>query len=140
MLRVRQLEVAEGAVPVPMRPADASAPSVPSAPSAPSAPSWRTDRVLALWLCGQAASVIDRCSRNMGANVNTPRGILDTHHQTEENQLCRAVTCKQCGKTTWAGCGQHIDQVMKGVPRENRCAGHESEPKSGSFLSRLFTR
>lgn len=23
--------------------------------------------------------------------------------------MCRPVTCKTCGKTTWAGCGQHSD-------------------------------
>ena len=38
--------------------------------------------------------------------------------------MCRATTCRTCGKTTWAGCGQHVDQVMAGVPRANRCAGH----------------
>ena len=30
--------------------------------------------------------------------------------------MCRAVRCKTCGKTTWAGCGQHVDQVKAGVP------------------------
>ena len=44
-------------------------------------------------------------------------------------------TCKQCGKTTWAGCGQHVDQVMRGVPKAQRCEGHEDEP---GFLSKLF--
>lgn len=38
--------------------------------------------------------------------------------------MCRAVTCKKCGKTTWAGCGQHVDQVLARVPRADRCAGH----------------
>ena len=54
--------------------------------------------------------------------------------------MCRAVSCKKCGKTTWAGCGQHVDQVMRGVARADRCAGHEAEPSKGSFLSRLFKR
>ena len=35
--------------------------------------------------------------------------------------MCRAVTCKTCGKTTWAGCGQHVDAVMASVPRADRC-------------------
>ena len=26
--------------------------------------------------------------------------------------MCRAVKCRKCGKTTWAGCGMHVDQVM----------------------------
>lgn len=56
--------------------------------------------------------------------------------------MCRAVTCKKCGKTTWAGCGQHVDDVMQGVPRKDRCEGHAAEPSQGapqgSFLARLF--
>lgn len=56
--------------------------------------------------------------------------------------MCRAVTCKKCGKTTWAGCGQHVDQVMKGVPRADRCLGHENDPKSEKqgFLATMFGR
>jgi hypothetical protein len=38
--------------------------------------------------------------------------------------MCRAVRCKQCGKTTWAGCGMHVDQVMAGVAVADRCEGH----------------
>lgn len=49
--------------------------------------------------------------------------------------MCQAVTCRKCGKTTWSGCGQHVDQVMRGVPKSERCEGHESEP---GFLSKLF--
>ena len=30
--------------------------------------------------------------------------------------MCRAVKCRQCGNATWAGCGQHVDSVMRGVP------------------------
>lgn len=51
--------------------------------------------------------------------------------------MCRAVSCKKCGKTTWAGCGQHVDQVLARVPRVDRCAGHPREAGSG-FFSRLF--
>jgi hypothetical protein len=56
--------------------------------------------------------------------------------------MCRAATCKTCGKTTWAGCGQHVDQVMRGVPVGRRCPGHTgSEKASGSgFLSRILGR
>ena len=35
--------------------------------------------------------------------------------------MCYAVKCKKCGKTTWAGCGRHKDQVMENVPEEQRC-------------------
>lgn len=54
--------------------------------------------------------------------------------------MCRSVTCKTCQKTTWAGCGQHVEQVMRGVPRSQQCAGHVKEKSSGSFWSRLLGR
>ncbi|MGJ6980012.1 hypothetical protein ACSDQ9_05705 [Aestuariimicrobium soli] len=53
--------------------------------------------------------------------------------------MCRAVTCQTCGKTTWAGCGQHVDQVMRGVPNDKRCPGHEQPPARG-LLSSLLRR
>ncbi|WP_179206646.1 hypothetical protein [Microbacterium esteraromaticum] len=47
------------------------------------------------------------------------------------------MTCRKCGKTTWAGCGQHVDRVMRGIPTRDRCGGHENEPRPG-FFARLF--
>lgn len=35
--------------------------------------------------------------------------------------MCSPVTCPDCGKTTWSGCGQHVDQVMRHVPADQRC-------------------
>ena len=26
------------------------------------------------------------------------------------------MTCRTCGKATWAGCGQHVEQALRGVP------------------------
>ncbi|AXT84645.1 hypothetical protein C6I20_05180 [Aeromicrobium sp. A1-2] len=59
--------------------------------------------------------------------------------------MCQAVKCRQCGKTTWSGCGQHVDAVMAGVAKSDRCPGHtkaasQSESTSGGFLSRLRRR
>jgi hypothetical protein len=55
--------------------------------------------------------------------------------------VCRPVTCKKCGKTTWAGCGQHVKQVMAGIPAAQRCPGHASDSaNSGGRLRRLFGR
>ena len=58
--------------------------------------------------------------------------------------MCRPATCKICTKTTWAGCGQHVDQVMAGVPRGERCPGHSDSEKaaaaSGSVFGRFFGR
>ncbi|CBT74381.1 MULTISPECIES: hypothetical protein [Glutamicibacter] len=51
--------------------------------------------------------------------------------------MCRQVQCKTCKKTTWAGCGQHVEATMRNVPNKDRCQGHEAEPKKG-FFKRLF--
>ena len=53
--------------------------------------------------------------------------------------MCRAVNCRTCGKTTWTGCGQHVDSVMRGVPSGDRCQGHADQPGTG-FFSRIFGR
>ena len=55
--------------------------------------------------------------------------------------MCRPVTCKTCGKTTWAGSGQHDNQVMAPDPRAAPSPGHATEPaQAGSVLGRLFGR
>jgi hypothetical protein len=56
--------------------------------------------------------------------------------------MCRKVACKKCGQTTWAGCGQHVKQVMAGVPASQRCPGHTNEPADSgdSWLRKLFGR
>lgn len=51
--------------------------------------------------------------------------------------MCQATTCRTCTKTTWRGCGQHVEQVMRNVPKTDRCLGHESKP---GFFARLFGR
>ena len=53
--------------------------------------------------------------------------------------MCRPATCTTCGKTTWAGCGNHVDQVMAGVPQAQRCPGHEEASPAG-LLGRLLGR
>ncbi len=56
--------------------------------------------------------------------------------------MCRQAKCKACSKVTWAGCGQHVSQVMKGVPKSDRCTCTAAEKaaakKQGSFFARLF--
>ncbi|CAF4394276.1 unnamed protein product, partial [Rotaria sordida] len=29
--------------------------------------------------------------------------------------------CNKCGKPTWKGCGQHIEQALRDVPKDERC-------------------
>lgn len=50
--------------------------------------------------------------------------------------MCQPVDCTTCGKTTWAGCGEHVDDVMRGIPATERCSGHQEDPRTG-FFSRL---
>lgn len=35
--------------------------------------------------------------------------------------MCYPVQCPRCGKTGWAGCGEHVDSVMRSVPATERC-------------------
>jgi hypothetical protein len=39
--------------------------------------------------------------------------------------MCVRVNCPSCGKATYAGCGAHIEQVLRGVPAEGRCKCRE---------------
>ena len=54
--------------------------------------------------------------------------------------MCRAVSCKKCGKTTWAGCGQHIAQVKAAVPAEMWCSGHPRSERRAGWLRRMVGR
>lgn len=35
--------------------------------------------------------------------------------------MCQKVTCDKCGKPTWQGCGDHIEEALAGVPEPDRC-------------------
>lgn len=54
----------------------------------------------------------------------------------------RAVSCATCGRTTWAGCGHRVDQVMRSAPAAQRCPGHdEAARRPGGVFSRFrFSR
>ena len=38
--------------------------------------------------------------------------------------MCAKITCDTCGKATWEGCGQQVEEALYGVPVERRCPGH----------------
>jgi hypothetical protein len=44
----------------------------------------------------------------------------------EEAPMCSPALCSTCGKTTWRGCGMHVDMVMAGVPQTQRCTCNEA--------------
>lgn len=54
--------------------------------------------------------------------------------------MCYPTTCNQCGKTTWAGCGQHVADVQRGVPAAQWCPGHPAGERRSGFLARMFDR
>jgi hypothetical protein len=56
--------------------------------------------------------------------------------------MCSKVSCRQCGKPTWSGCGEHIEVALAGVPQNQRCQGHEgaAAPKRAGLLTRIFGR
>ena len=35
--------------------------------------------------------------------------------------MCSPALCETCNKVTWAGCGQHIEEALEGVPEEQLC-------------------
>ncbi|HZJ40488.1 MAG TPA: hypothetical protein VFD20_06035 [Demequina sp.] len=57
--------------------------------------------------------------------------------------MCSPATCPNCGKATWTGCGNHVEQALAGIPKARRCEGHASGSTPGStssLFSRVFTR
>lgn len=54
--------------------------------------------------------------------------------------MCSPALCSTCGKTTWRGCGMHVDMVMAGVPQPQRCTCHEASNVAGSSAVSAFQR
>ncbi len=55
--------------------------------------------------------------------------------------MCRPVQCKVCGKTTWAGCGQHIASVKASVPKGQWCdQNHTPEEIAAARPQGVFSR
>ncbi|MEZ5291686.1 MAG: hypothetical protein R2745_11415 [Vicinamibacterales bacterium] len=51
--------------------------------------------------------------------------------------MCQRVQCPTCGKASWVGCGAHVEQVLRGVPQDQRCQCPRPAPKKG-WLARLL--
>lgn len=55
--------------------------------------------------------------------------------------MCSPAQCKRCGKTTWSGCGQHVDDVMKNVPKSQQCScATSTQAAPQGWFSSLFRR
>jgi hypothetical protein len=55
--------------------------------------------------------------------------------------MCHQTTCKLCKKATWSGCGQHRNEVLRGIPKQQRCsctAAEREAARKRTFLGRLL--
>ena len=54
--------------------------------------------------------------------------------------MCQRTTCRRCGKPTYRGCGAHVEQVLAGVPRAQRCSCESEPSRPNRGLRSLFRR
>ncbi len=54
--------------------------------------------------------------------------------------MCRRVTCPNCKKPDWRGCGAHVEQVLSDVSSEHRCSCKPEDKAGPGFLSWLWKR
>ena len=54
----------------------------------------------------------------------------------ELRSMCRRVTCTNCGKPTFAGCGRHVEEVLRDVPANARCTCRETASLKSSASRR----
>lgn len=47
--------------------------------------------------------------------------------------MCSPARCARCGKTTWTGCGSHVDAVMARVAPPQRCTCVREERPARRF-------
>lgn len=46
--------------------------------------------------------------------------------------MCQRITCRKCGKPSFAGCGRHVESVLGDVPLADRCPGHTSQDSTSA--------
>jgi hypothetical protein len=62
--------------------------------------------------------------------------------------MCQRITCSKCGRPSFAGCGMHIESVLRDVPKDQRCKCREQAASTSSqqgstssgLLGKLFGR
>lgn len=45
--------------------------------------------------------------------------------------MCRRINCVRCERPTYAGCGAHVEQVLRDVAPADRCRCREEQTKPG---------
>jgi hypothetical protein len=108
-----------------------------------------------VWRSSVAASLLRPAGRHdvsdllhgyaawQAVNELSPRHALKPFTVSErEITMCRPATCRTCNKATYTGCGQHVEQVLKGVPATQRCTCSPDlrDTSRPSLLSRLLRR
>jgi len=43
--------------------------------------------------------------------------------------MCSPARCARCGKTTWSGCGMHVDAVMARVAPAQQCTCNRTDQR-----------
>ena len=46
--------------------------------------------------------------------------------------MCRRVDCSKCGRPTFAGCGAHVEQVLRDVSPADRLHCREEKPAAAN--------
>jgi hypothetical protein len=46
--------------------------------------------------------------------------------------MCRRIQCESCGKPSYAGCGRHVEDVLRSVAQEERCACRSAQGVSSN--------
>jgi len=61
--------------------------------------------------------------------------------------MCHRVRCSKCGKPSWAGCGAHVEEALRGVPvaercrcREERAAAKQAAGTGRTWWDKLFAK
>lgn len=63
--------------------------------------------------------------------------------------MCSRITCRDCQKPTYQGCGMHVEQVLGDVPKAERCRCREEakeakkqarEPSPRDWIKSFFPR
>lgn len=71
----------------------------------------------------------------IGATASGPGDPGRTKHrpatEIEETNMCYPVRCPHCGKTTWDGCGQHVDEVKASIPPAQWCTCQRGSGNTG---------
>ena len=68
--------------------------------------------------------------------VHPPR-VVSGDGAATVRRMCKRVTCPKCERSTWAGCGAHIEQALADVPPAERCTCEHADRSYAAFASNV---